>query len=300
MIVEKVGKIVDGVYMVGHRGAPIFLVDGQYPALFDGGMAFLARHYFQQIQKILGSRQPAYCFLTHSHWDHCGAVAYLKQRFPRMKVVCSQKAADVFTRPNAIALIAELNRSSATIAADWGMEASDTPFGNFAVDIVAGEGDRFDIASDLIVQTMESPGHTWDFLSYYIPRLKLLMASEVVGTRDETGGIIVDCLVDYDACCRSIHRIYTLDVDILLCAHVCSFTGQDARRHIDASLSQLRAFKATVEQLMIENDGDLAAVKRQIKAAEWEGIIGMRQPEPPYLLNLEARINAVVRKGNRP
>lgn len=296
MVVEKIGKMADGVYMLGHRVAPIYLVDGPHPALFDGGMTFLAPHYNRQIRKILGDRQPAYCFLTHSHWDHCGAVAYLKQQLPKMQVVCSQKGADVLTRPNAVALIAELNRSSAVLAADWGIDASATSFEPFDVDIVAREGDRFDIAPDLIVHTMETPGHTWDFLSYYIPGCKLLMASEALGTRDDTGGIIVDCLVDYDACLHSIDRLNALDVEILLLGHVCSFIGPDARQHIQASKHQLKEFKTMVERLMDQVDGNLVEVKKKVKAVEWDHTPGLRQPEPAYLLNLDARINAVLRK----
>ena len=296
MIVEKIGKIADGVYMLGHRAAPIYLVDGLHPVLFDGGMAFLAPHYSRQIRKILGNREPAYCFLTHSHWDHCGAVAHLKQQFPDMQVVGSQKAADVLTRPNAVALIAELNRSTAVLAAEWGIDASDTSFASFDVDIVTREGDRFDIAPEQVVYTMETPGHTWDFLSYYIPGRKLLMASEALGTQDETGGIIVDCLVDYDACIHSIERLNALDVEILLLGHVCSFTGPDARQHIHASMRQLKGFKTMVEQLIIKASGNLEAVKRKVKAVEWDHTPGMRQPEPAYLLNLEARINAVLPK----
>jgi 2-aminobenzoylacetyl-CoA thioesterase len=300
VVIEQIGEIAHGIHVLGHRAAPIFLVDGEHPALFDGGMAFLAPHYGRQIRKVLGDRQPATCFLTHSHWDHCGAVAYLKRQFPAMKVVCSKKAADVFARPNAVALISNLNRSAAVLADDWGIEASDTPFEPFGVDIVAQEGDRFDIAPGLIVHIMETPGHTWDFLSYYIPGRKLLMASEALGTRDETGAIITDCLVDYDACHHSIARLGTLDVEILLLGHICSFTGRDARGHIHASLTQLRRFKKMVEQLMTEEAGNLETVKERVKAAEWDNISGMRQPEPAYLLNLEARINAVIRKGKTP
>ena len=299
MIVEQIGEIANGIHLLGHRAVPIFLVDGDRPALFDAGMAFLGPHYGDQIRKVLGNRQPAWCFLTHSHFDHCGAVSYLKRQFPAMQVVCSRRAADVFERPSAIALIGDLNRSSAALAADLGIAGPFNAFAPFCADVVAGEGDRFDISPGLTVEILETPGHTWDFLSFYVPRHKLLIASEALGTSDETGYIINDCLVDYDAYCRSMQRFRSLDVEILLLGHICSFTGRHARQHIAASLAQIDRFKGMVERLLGEEKGDLESVKRRIKAIEWDHNPGMRQPEPAYLLNLAARLKTVMRKSHR-
>jgi glyoxylase-like metal-dependent hydrolase (beta-lactamase superfamily II) len=96
VITDRIGEIAHNVHMVGHRAVPVFLVDGDRPALFDAGLAFLGPVYAGQIKRILGGRQPSWCFLTHSHFDHCGAVAYLKKQFPEMRIVCSKKAADCF------------------------------------------------------------------------------------------------------------------------------------------------------------------------------------------------------------
>ena len=297
MVVEQIGEIAAGVYMLGHRAVPIYLVDGERPALFDAGMTSLGPHYGEQIRQVLDGRQPAWCFLTHSHWDHCGAVAHLKSQFPAMKVVCSQKAADVFARPHAIALITDLNRSTAGMVTDWGIEAQENPFEAFSVDVIAGDGDCFDVSPDLSVHVMETPGHTWDFLSYFIPQRKLLMASEAVGTPDQTGTIINDCLADYDAYLRSMQRLDALDVEILLLGHVCALTGEDARRHTTACIGQLRRFKATVERLIMEENGNLDTLKKRIKADEWDNHPGIRQPELAYSLNLDARIKRIIQKN---
>ena len=66
MVVDQIGKIAQGVYMLGHRAVPVFLVDGDQPALFDAGLAFLGPLYSRQIRQLLHDRQPAWCFLTHS------------------------------------------------------------------------------------------------------------------------------------------------------------------------------------------------------------------------------------------
>jgi len=296
MVVDQIGEIADGVHMLGHRAVPIYLVDGDRPALFDAGLAFLGPVYARQIRQVLGDRQPAWCFLTHSHFDHCGAAAYLKTRFPKMQVVCSEKAANIFDRPHAISLIFDLNQFAAGMAVDFGVDPGDTTFESFSVDATAEEGDCFEISPDLTVQVMETPGHTWDFLSYTIPQLKLLVASEALGTPDETGYIVTDCLVDYDIHYQSMRRLSTLDIETLCLGHVYSCTGSDARRHVAESLEQSRRFRDMVERLLETEKGHIPAVMKQVKAVEWDGKSGLRQPEPAYVLNLEARINTIVRK----
>lgn len=296
MVVDQIGEIAYGIHMLGHRAMPVFLVDGDRPALFDAGLAFLGPLYARQIRQALNDRQPAWCFLTHSHFDHCGAVAYLKIQFPQMKVVCSKKAADVFGRPHAISLISELNHFAAGMAADLGVDPGDTHFEPFGVDATAGEGDRFVISPDLTVRAMETPGHTWDFLSYFIPQRKLLVASEALGTPDETGYIVTDCLVDYDVHYQSMQRLGSLDVETLCLGHIYSCTGSDARRHMAESLAQSRRFRGMVEQFLDAENGHIPAVMKRVKAIEWDGKPGLRQPEPAYVLNLEARVKTVLRK----
>ncbi|WP_319525045.1 MBL fold metallo-hydrolase [uncultured Desulfosarcina sp.] len=296
MVVNQIGEIAKGVNMLGHLAVPIYLVDGERPALFDAGLAFLAPDYVRQIRQILQGRHPAWCFLTHSHFDHCGAVAYLKEQFPEMKVVCSAKAADVFQRPNAISMISDLNNFAAGMAAEFGVPQGEAPFSSFVVDEIAREGDRFEISPGRIVQVMETPGHTRDFLSYYLPGEKLLIASEALGTPDETGYIVTDCLVDYDVHYRSMERLNTLDVETLCLGHIYACTGSDARLHMDQSLVQSRRFRRMAEDFLDEEKGDVQAVMKRVKAFEWDGKPGIRQPEPAYVLNLEARIQTIRRK----
>ncbi|MDY6830485.1 MAG: hypothetical protein SWC96_01345, partial [Thermodesulfobacteriota bacterium] len=67
MIISRSGVIVPGLHVVGPAGVPVFLLDGDRPALVDAGFACLADIYVNDIQKILNGRQPAYALITHSH-----------------------------------------------------------------------------------------------------------------------------------------------------------------------------------------------------------------------------------------
>jgi glyoxylase-like metal-dependent hydrolase (beta-lactamase superfamily II) len=81
MIFKKTGKIIDDLYLVGHPAMPVYLLDGQRPAIFDAGLAFLGRLYVNGIREIIDRRDLHYCFLSHSHFDHCGSVAVLKKNY---------------------------------------------------------------------------------------------------------------------------------------------------------------------------------------------------------------------------
>ena len=137
------------------------------------------------------------------------------------------------------------------MAVEFGVETGNGQFEPFGVDATAGEGDCFEISPDLTVRVMQTPGHTWDFLSYYVPQRKLLVSSEALGTPDETGYIVTDCLVDYDVHYQSMLRLNALDVDTLCLGHIYACTGSDARRHMDASLVHSRRFFNMVAQFPV-------------------------------------------------
>ncbi|MFZ3046711.1 MAG: MBL fold metallo-hydrolase, partial [Desulfatirhabdiaceae bacterium] len=99
MIIDKTGHVAGPLYMLGNPVIPVFLLDGNQPAVIDAGFYTLGETYVKALQKILQGRQPATCFLTHSHFDHCGSVAVLKKHFPDMKVAASEKAKTTLSKP---------------------------------------------------------------------------------------------------------------------------------------------------------------------------------------------------------
>lgn len=297
VVFTKSGPIIEDLYMLGHPAIPIYLLDGDRPAIFDAGFACLGEKYTKDIKRILGRRQPEYCFLTHSHFDHCGAVSVLRKNFPAMKVISSPKAREVLKRPNAVDLIRKLNHDAEQFLASIGLAFNASlAFKPFSIDNTLGNGGMIKLASHLTVCAYESPGHTWDCLSYYIPEKKILFTSEAAGQPDLTGYIVSDCLVDYDEYFQSIKRLSLLDFDVLCLGHLCVYTDQDARNFIRASLTECERFRHLVESCLIQEKWDLERVKNHIKSFEYDSNPGPKQMESAYLLNLEARINAVWRQ----
>ena len=300
MIFRNTGKIVDSLYMVGTPAMPLYLLDGAKPAIFDAGLAFLGRLYIDGIREIIGRRDPAYCFLTHSHFDHCGSVAVLKKAFPKLTVVASGHAKKVLGRPNALALIRKLSEAAEQLAPKFGFDmAGFDPFEPFEVNAVVKEGDFIELSDGLTVQVFETPGHTRDSLSYFIPGKNILLCSEAAGIPDASGYIVSEALVDYDQYYESMSRLSEVEYEILCLGHRQALTGPDAKKYFRKSLTDCRHFLNRVECALEDYNGDVQKTMLRIKALEYDPIKGPKQIEPAYLLNLEAKIMAIKKRRER-
>ncbi len=297
MIIDTTGEVVPGFYVIGASEVPTYLLDGDRPVLFDAGFSVFGPLYERAVKATLGNRNPEILFLTHVHFDHCGAAAYLKKAFPGLLIAASQRAAEIVRRPNARKLMADLNDSAADTVNRWKPELRlGEPFQPFEVDRVLVDGERIELGPGLSVQVMATPGHTWDFLSYYIPERKILIASEAVGCADTTGYVVTEFLVDYEVYLKSLTRLAALEVDTLCQGHRLVYTGSEVADYFKRSLRTAPQFKNQVVDLLTREDGDIRRVVERIKADEYDSRPEPKQPEPAYRINLEARVRHLAQK----
>jgi len=300
MIINRTGKIIDDLYMVGHPAMPIYLLDGEKPAIFDAGLAFLGNIYTDGIREVIGNRDLHYCFLSHSHFDHCGAVSVLKKNFPGLKVAASARAKNIFGRPNAIKLMRSLTQAAEPLAESIEIEMTEfEKFEPFEVDITLKDGELFGLSRDITIQVLETPGHTRDSLSYFIAQKKLLLCSEAAGIPDPSGYIVSEALVDYDQYYESMRRLSEVEYEILCLGHRQALTGLDAKNYFRKSMTDCRHFLNRVESALEDYKGDVQKTILRIKALEYDPIKGPKQIEPAYLLNLEAKIMAIKKRQER-
>ena len=302
MIIDHVGHIEGPLYMLGDAAIPVYLWDGDRPILFDAGFAFLGELYASAVESVLRDRTPKTCALTHSHFDHCGAAGYFKKRFPGLEIAAAEHTRATLERPNAIGLIRELTRAAVQTARTNGFRFDvDIEFEPFSVDWVLKTGDVVYPSDDTEIQVFETPGHTRDCLSFYIPSRRVLISSEATGIMDTSGYIVSDCLVDYDLYLDSLRRLSALDIDILCLGHRYVLTGKDAREYLSRSLAHCLEFRDIVANTLERVNQDFAETVRLIKEWEYDPKPEPKQPEPAYVINLEARVRAVARHlGKQP
>ncbi len=300
MITSKPGRITDDMYMLGPSGIPVFLLNGEGPVLFDAGFSFLGHKYAKDIKGVLGSREPMYLCLTHVHYDHCGSVSVLKHHFTHLTVAASALSMDILKRPNAINLMTRLSSEAETFAATGGnTHPPAKPFQLFDIDQIVKGNDVIELENGLSIQVIETPGHTRDHVCYYIPEKKILIAGEAAGIPDATGYIVIDCLVDYAMFRNSVETLAHLDIDVLCLGHDFVYTGEDARQYMTHAVDSCEKFLHLAATCLEDEQGHMEHAMKRIRQIEYDSKEGLKQSEAAYMINLEARLNAVKKHLNK-
>jgi len=294
MIVSTTGHVDRDFHVTGLAWSPAYLLNGATPVLFEAGFYSMGPLYARDIRKVTGTKDPSHLFLTHVHYDHCGAAAYFRKVFPGITICASKRASELLRRPNAIALMPSLSRNFTRLAeASPDIDGSAilrSSFEPFAIDRVFENEQTFTIDPSLHVQVLFTPGHTRDMLSYYVPDRRILIATESAGCRSQTGQIVSEFLVDFDAYITSLKRLAALDADIFCQGHHFVYTGCDVRDFFDSSLEAAFSFRRRVMELLAIEKESVERVVERIKEEEYDPNPGPKQPEKAYLLNLKTRV----------
>ncbi len=300
MIIKKTGEVCDGFYVLGSAIAPVYLLDGPTPIIFDGGFTALAQLYETQIKEVLNGRKPEYIFLTHSHFDHIGAVGYFKKIWPNLKAGGSSKCHDILLKQSAVKLMKKLSLESTEGFKKMGISPiNEAPFEPFNLDFQIKTGIKIEISSDFSMVPIHTPGHTWDFISYWIPEKKILIASEAVAVYETNGYIQSEFLVDADAYLDSLKKFQNLGATLLCAGHYAVFTDNDVLDHIHNSIKATNNYLAMAEELLIHEKGNIDGVVSKIKIREWDTLPWPKQSESAYLINTRQRIKIIKERQNR-
>ncbi|HUH66963.1 MAG TPA: MBL fold metallo-hydrolase [Syntrophales bacterium] len=294
MILEEKGKIAEGIYLIGHKDLPAWLLMSETPALFDAGITIMGPQYLAELRGYLGDvDRLGYLFLTHSHFDHAGAAPYLKRHIRNLKVAASAPAHDILRKENAIRLIQSLNRDFEEKFKEV-IGSEDIFFDGLKIDRILEDGQEVDLGSGWRVCVIATPGHTRDGLSYYIPRVKGLIIGEAAGVPDRNGLIHPEFLASYKDYIASLKKLLEFDVEIVMIAHHYVFTGEDARGYLLKSFERTQTFRARIEDYLKQAGGNRDAVVERIFKEDYENTGAIQQDRRAYLINLVAKVKAVA------
>jgi glyoxylase-like metal-dependent hydrolase (beta-lactamase superfamily II) len=262
------------------------------PLLFDPGVSAFGPLYLKKLHEHTRSTDNLIIALSHAHFDHCGAAAYLMRKIPTARLAASQKGSEILKRPNAVELICRLNAEY-----EKSMEAElageDVSFDALDVSLKLSNGDVIELDGGRVCQVFATPGHTRDSLSYFFPDTGIAFIGDAAGA-PEAGFVHSPFLVSYEDYITSIEKIRVLRPAAICIPHCGILTGPEVSRYLSHALAAALEYKNWIEKYLALYKGNQEKVIARIAAEEYDAQTEHIQKRQPYILNLRAKVQAVA------
>lgn len=273
-------------YVTCLNGQGVLYTKGKKSALFDCGMAH--KLPFGEIKRKLGNAPLDYLFVTHSHYDHLGALPFVKEMWPECQVLGSAYAQYVLTRPGALATIREYSVKAAGID---NAVLAEYPDSRMKIDVALMDGEMADLIGAQ-VQAVELPGHTKCSMGYLIDQT-ILIGSESTGYLNDNKEIIPFYLVSGIDALHSVEICQRLNPQIMIPPHgVPMRSGEWPDYWADCRQAIRQA-----QNLILDSyrDGKSEAdILQLMKGLYWQGDLRIAQPEFAYDINTQVMIRVTL------
>ncbi len=296
--VFDVYPVSDHVIALGGPYAYVYWVIGREAALIDAGTVVWGRKLVQAIPTYLDYEEFRYHLLTHSHYDHLGGTPELLEAFRDLQVLAHPHVQKVLKSPRALEHITRMNQKELHM---WGRSQKSIDryrFRPFRIHRTVQEGSKLDLGDKVVVEVLETPGHTRDSVTYIIHPDGVAIPGESVGVPNADGSFILPQFVsDYDAYLVSLKKVAerASDLEAIGLPHERLILGPQAvQAFLRESLETTQAYAADLAQALRASNGDLQVAKDRIFDLYY-GPKKIRQPEFAFRANLRYQLRAIAR-----
>ncbi len=274
----------------GKGGEALLIIGDTKTALYDAGMACFAEGMLENLERALDGRRLDYVLISHIHYDHIGALPYVLQRYPDVCVAAHGHARNRIVVPEKYAQIRQLSEEAARTF--LGPDATIAPYDDsiWRVDRVLRDGEELDLGG-VTVRTIETPGHTRDSLSFYIPEWDLLIASETVGVWEkENDCVVVNFLTGYRESLESIAKSRAIGASHILSSHSLELLPEEIPVYWKKGVEFMKRLRLDIErELAIPDITDDERIAH-LSEIYWVGQTRAEQPYGAYVANAKAEL----------
>jgi len=287
--------ICNRISVAGNAAYPGYIIKGSKKNLMvDAGVNMMGPLYLQCIENILGSTTDLdYLFVTHSHYDHLGSVPYLKRKIPDLILGGYPTINDLLKKESVLKTMRRLSEMQREIFKEI-VGDEDVSIEPVNFDLELREGDEISLG-DLTVQVYETPGHTRDSLSFYLPEIGALFPGEAIGVADWRKGEYAhsEFLTSYDDYVSSIEKLMSLEPKLIGTAHGWVFTDSDATEFIKKSHRAASDNRDMIERYLEEACWDREKTVELITLKEYDEKGDNFQERNAFIANLKAKVNCI-------
>ena len=208
----------------GAGGESILIDGGDEVAIYDCGMAYCQEGVIQNIKEKLselGRDRLDKIILSHSHYDHIGALPYILRVWPDAKVVGGKKLQKVFSSEGARATMKRLGEAARDKYLGEDHHDMEISVDGMRVDIIVEDGDIIKLGK-YDITAIFTPGHTDCSFSYFFKakdKPSVIFLSESMGVLENEEFLHTSILKSFDDTIDSAKKCKAFNADFLISSH---------------------------------------------------------------------------------
>ncbi|MBI5013994.1 MAG: MBL fold metallo-hydrolase [Deltaproteobacteria bacterium] len=265
MWIQEWGPVDERLVLLGTRKSCSYLLKGDRYALLGGAGQWVVPELESQFDKLqLDLDRIEFLLISHSHYDHCGAVPYLTKRLPNVRVVASDAARKMFDLEKAVRNMQVFSREAceqAGVPMEFGGVSLE--FERIQLERTMRDGDTLELGDGVRVCTFETPGHSRCSLTTYEPTLGWLFPGDSLHPPSDDGQhLLFTASESFTVYQDSLRKLQNLDVNLCAWEHHGLKVGEDANDVVRAGMQFTRDYHAQVLQTLAdEGDAEAAALR---------------------------------------
>ena len=267
------------------------LIGENKTVLFDCGMAFCADVTIQNVKNALNGRPLDYIFMTHTHYDHIGALPFFRKEWPLLQTATSETGAAVLLKDTPRRIIREL---SAVAAERENVKLAEYSDDAFHADIIIKDGDIIPLGG-FSVQVAETPGHTRDTIAFFIPELELLILNETFGVLLPDGYMYPSYLTSYNDAVTSIKKCRRMPYKYLSLPHRGVAGKEDTKIFFDKAMETANTCRDFILGAAEKNPSEEEMLQLFYQKFYNETLFRF-QPKEAFMANARATITCTLRE----
>jgi len=281
-------RVTKNITLLGTEPFSLYLIKGETYAIIEGGVSGITYPFLSQLTQLdVPPEAISYLVILHSHFDHMMVFPTLKERYPWMKIVSSERNRVTFSSERIIAKIFDSDRKMTLTLMERGLisEAPNLhPYTSFPLDITVSEGSILDLGNGVMIKFIETPGHSPDCLSAHYEEERVLFCSDGAGFYAPPDFFRPNYWFRLDEAEKSLDRMKTIDPEILCRGHHGVVMGREAtRKHLQMARQSIADFKTFVLE-RIQSGASVDVLTQEVTERFSKGFLELFPPEDNYRL----------------
>ena len=205
----------------GGGGEAILIDGGDVVAIYDCGMACSHEGVIKNIKEKLaelGHSKLDKAILSHSHYDHIGALPYIIDEWPDIEVIGARKLVKVFASEGARATMKRLGEAARDKYLPPEKHDMEIVVDGFRVDTIVEDGDHINVGK-YDITAIWTPGHTDCSFTYLMNPGKIMFTSETMGVLENEHHIHSSFLKSFEDTIVSAEKCKAYNPDVIICSH---------------------------------------------------------------------------------